>query len=102
MPLMGPPGPHITMGDVGTPFDGEPCDCHEMEGDGFEDLELKFSTPSVVEMLELGDLEIGAAVELMISATLMDGTPVYGSDCLRLVGRDAESRRGKAARSLGG
>jgi hypothetical protein len=30
--------------DVATPFEGELCDCHELEGDGILDLTLKFDT----------------------------------------------------------
>lgn len=82
-PLQGPPGPGIHMEDVGTPFCGEACDCHEMECDGICDLTMKFSTPEVVQMLELADVEPGT-LELVVSGCLMDGTPFSASDCVLL------------------
>ncbi|MHC4589915.1 MAG: hypothetical protein ACYTAQ_11415, partial [Planctomycetota bacterium] len=62
-------------GDVGTPFEGEPCDCHEMGGDGWDDLTLKFRSREVVAALELGTLMGGDFVELTVSGSLLDGTP---------------------------
>ena len=82
-PLQGPPGPGIHMEDVGTPFCGEACECHEMEGDGICDLTMKFSTPEVVQMLELADVEPGT-LELVVSGSLLDGTPFSASDCVLL------------------
>ena len=35
-------GPQSAFEDVGTPFDGQECECHEAEGDGILDLSLKF------------------------------------------------------------
>ena len=61
------------------------CDCHEMEGDGIDDLTMKFSTPDVVDVLELDALEPGETVELVVSGTLQDGTPFSASDCILIV-----------------
>lgn len=30
--------------DAATPFDGELCDCHDLNGDGYLDFTLKFDT----------------------------------------------------------
>ncbi|MHC4416111.1 MAG: hypothetical protein ACYS0G_12590 [Planctomycetota bacterium] len=84
-PNEGPPGPHSVFDDVGTPFEGELCDCHELGGDGIVDLSMKFRTQNVVDTLELDDLPGGELVELVVSGTLLDGTPFVGSDCVRLV-----------------
>ncbi len=84
-PNEGPPGPHSEFEDVATPFDGEPCDCHELEGDGITDLNMKFKTDDVVEALELNDLPAGDLVQLVVNGTLLDGTPFSASDCIRLV-----------------
>jgi hypothetical protein len=84
-PHEGPPGPHSVLEDVGTPFEGEWCDCHELEGDGFIDLSMKFKTDDVVEALELNDLDSGAWVELLVTGNLLDGTAFGGGDCIRLV-----------------
>ena len=85
-PNEGQPGPHSVFDDTATPFDGELCDCHELEGDGFDDLSMKFKTQNVVAALEL-DLEIpGTVLELVVSGILLDGTPFVGSDCIVIVG----------------
>jgi len=84
-PHEGPPGPHSVFEDVATPFEGEPCDCHELAGDGIVDLSMKFKTDDVVEALLLDDLPAGALVELVVSGYLLEGTPFEASDCIRLV-----------------
>ena len=84
-PIEGPPGPHSVLADVATPFEGEPCDCHDLDEDGTIDLSMKFSSQEVVTELELNDLPGGAFVELVLSGNLLDGTPFEASDCIRLV-----------------
>ena len=85
----GPPGPHSVYGDAATPqfppCEGEACDCHELEGDGIDDLKIKFKTDELVPALEMDDLDPGAMVELVVTGFLADGTPFYASDCVRLV-----------------
>ena len=85
VPNEGPPGPHSVLEDVATPFDGELCNCHDLEGDGITDLSMKFRTDDVVAALLLNDLPAGDLVELVVSGTLLDGTPFSASDCIRLV-----------------
>ncbi len=84
-PLEGPPGPHSVFEDVGTPFDGKPCDCHDLGGDGIDDLSMKFKTRDLVDALELDDLSGGALVELVLSGSLLDGTPFVAGDCIVIV-----------------
>ncbi len=84
-PHEGPPGPHSVISDVGTPFDGEPCACHELEGDGIDDLSMKFKTDDLVPVLALDFLSPGALVELVVSGTLDDGCEFIATDCVRLV-----------------
>lgn len=73
-PNEGPPGPHTVIDDVATPYDGQACDCHDAEGDGIDDLALKFRTDDVVEILELADLNPGDELELVVTGLLLDGT----------------------------
>ncbi|MCZ6654122.1 MAG: right-handed parallel beta-helix repeat-containing protein [Planctomycetota bacterium] len=84
-PNEGPPGPHSEFEDVGTPLDGETCDCHELEGDGIVDLSMKFQTQELMEALELDSLPGGAVVELELSGSLVDGTPFNAGDCIVIV-----------------
>jgi hypothetical protein len=84
-PNEGPPGPHSVFEDVGTPLEGEECDCHEAEGDGILDLSMKFRTQDVADLLPVDD-PAGALVPLVVSGTLLDGTEFTSrSDCVRLV-----------------
>jgi hypothetical protein len=84
-PNEGPPGPHSVYSDVASPFGGLPCDCHELAGDGYVDLSMKFRTQAVVDALLLDDLPPGDLVELEVSGLLTDGTPFVAYDCVRLV-----------------
>jgi hypothetical protein len=98
-----PPGPHSVFDDTATPFDGEPCDCHELAGDGIIDLSMKFGTIDVVTALELDKLAAASVVELVVSGTLLDGTPFEtGSDCIRLVPLGGEGLLEGEARSNDG
>ena len=82
-PHEGPPGPHSVFADVATPFDGQPCDCHDLSTDGMADLSMKFKTDDVVAALGL--VEGGGPYELVVTGMLLDGTEFSASDCVRIV-----------------
>ncbi|MBU0639576.1 MAG: hypothetical protein KKB50_11980 [Planctomycetes bacterium] len=84
-PLNGPPGPRMVVKDVATPFGGEPCECHELTGDGLDDRFLKFSTEDLVAALESGDLPTHTELRLRVSGLLLDQTPFQGQDCVLLL-----------------
>ena len=84
-PHEGPPGPHTVIEDVATVFDGEPCECDEDGGDGYPDLSMKFKSRDVADALDLDDFERGDSVELLVSGSLLDGTPFEAGDCIRIV-----------------
>ena len=70
--------------DVATPFTGELCDCHDLDGDGILDLTLKFSTQALVKKLDLCPLD-GLTIPLIITGNLKveeGGTPIEGEDCI--------------------
>ncbi|HJH27351.1 MAG TPA: hypothetical protein C5S37_11440 [Methanophagales archaeon] len=70
--------------DVATSFEGELCDCHDLNGDGILDLTLKFSTQDLVEKLNLCPLD-GQTIPLTITGNLKEengGTPIKGEDCI--------------------
>jgi hypothetical protein len=85
MPWQGPPGPNFAYEDVATPYDGDPCGCTTDGPDGIMDLGMKFLRPMVTEALELGDLEGGTEVQLVLSGALTDGTAFTSSDCIVIV-----------------
>jgi hypothetical protein len=68
--------------DAGTPFDGTPCDCHTLTGDGLTDLSLTFKKRDVVQALGLEGMVAGDSVELILSGELNDGCSFIASDCV--------------------
>ena len=70
--------------DVATPFEGELCNCHDLNGDGYPDLTLKFETQVLVETLGLGEVA-GETIPLTLTGNLREtanGTPIEGEDCV--------------------
>ena len=70
--------------DVATPFEGEPCECHDLNGDGYIDLTLKFDNQELVETLGLSD-EVGNTIPITLTGNLKgenSGTPIEGEDCI--------------------
>ncbi len=68
--------------DVATPYTGAAaCGCHELTGDGYTDLTLKFDRQELVETLELID-EAGKTIPVTVTGCLLDGTVIEGSDCI--------------------
>jgi hypothetical protein len=85
-PNDGPPGPHSTFDDAATPFDGDPCNCHELAGDGTVDLIMHFRSDDVTSALELDGLPSGSMVELVVTGNLVCGAPfVSSTDCIWIV-----------------
>jgi hypothetical protein len=86
--------------DVATPLaDGSECDCTEEGGDGLTDLTLKFKTAEVAEELlnTFGDVSIGELLVLPLTASLIDGTPIEGEDCVQIVGKTPRALAAKKA-----
>jgi hypothetical protein len=89
--------------DVGAPpLNGKQCTCDDIDeedidedeslADGFTDLKLKFSVPSLVEGLGLAAFgrdqgKPRATVLLSIVAINADGTPVMGQDCVQIINK---------------
>jgi hypothetical protein len=93
-PNEGPPGPHSTIEDVATPFEGPFCGCSEEAGDGIPDLVLRFQTEELVDVLALDPLPSGDPLPLVVSGRLLDGTPFESaSDCAKLVPPEKKSRK---------
>ena len=72
--------------DVATPFEGELCDCHDLNGDGYMDLTLKFDTQELVSCLALEEVA-GETIPLTLTGNLKeeDGMPIEGQDCVRVL-----------------
>ena len=70
--------------DVATPFDGELCDCHDLNGDGYADLTLKFKTQELVATIGLEEVA-GEIIPLTLTGELREnegGRPIEGEDCI--------------------
>lgn len=73
--------------DVATPFEGELCECHDLDGDGYLDLKFKFDTQGLTVALNLG-VAVGETIPLILTGNLKEdegGTPIRGSDCVRVL-----------------
>ncbi len=72
--------------DVATPFEGELCECHDLNGDGYLDLTIKFDTQELVSALNLDEVA-GDTIPLIVAGLLKEeegGTPFKGQDCVRI------------------
>ena len=75
--------------DVATPFEGEQCGCHELKGDGYLDLVLKFETQELVTVLMFHEV-LEEILPLKLTARLIDSvgaTTIVGEDCIRVLGK---------------
>jgi hypothetical protein len=66
--------------DVGTPLVGGLCACHNLRGDGIDDLEFYFPIRDVVAALGLEE-HSGEMIELSLTGKLMTGEAIRGVDC---------------------
>jgi len=74
--------------DVATPWTGEPCGGHDLEGDGYLDLTLKFKAQEVIHILGLDAFSDRDAVILILTGNLKEehgGTPIRGQDCVLIL-----------------
>ena len=75
--------------DVATPYEGEFVDaysCHEMNGDGYMDLTLKFKEQEVAAAL--GDVSDGDVIIIVLTGSLTEengGTPIIGADVVKII-----------------
>jgi hypothetical protein len=71
--------------DVGTPLPsgGEPCDCWDLNGDGYMDLSLKFKAQDVVGTLKL-EGNVGTTTPLTVTGHLSGCGAIQGQDCVRI------------------
>ncbi len=71
--------------DAATPYTGEPCSGHNLTGDGYLDLALKFKTQEVIQTLGLDAFADGTVVTIILTGNLkveFNGTPILGQDCI--------------------
>lgn len=73
------------FGDEATPFAGESCNCHEVKGDGTDDLNVKFSSPAMRKALMLDKVPGDTLLPLEVRGEFVNGTPFVASDCIRIV-----------------
>lgn len=74
-------------GDVATPVSGSPlqedCLCNSNGADGYLDLILKFDKQDIIGAI--GEVQDGDYVILTLTGSLKDGTPIEGTDCVRII-----------------
>jgi hypothetical protein len=73
-----------------TPYTGEPCSAHDLDGDGYLDLTLKFKTREVVQTLGLAAFSDRDVVILILTGNFKaehGGAPIQGQDCVVLLKR---------------
>jgi hypothetical protein len=75
----------ITFSDTGTPFEGQPCGCHALGGDGELDIDLKFDKQEIVDAFELEKEADGTFVELQVSGLMKGEFEFAGRDCVRII-----------------
>jgi hypothetical protein len=78
--------------------DESTLDCATEDSDGYDDLTLRFDKASIVEAL--GEVSDGDIVELTVTGSLLDGTPIVGTDCVRIIAK-GPVRNSVHAASLG-
>ena len=77
--------------DVATPFTGELCDCHDLKGDGYVDMTLKFDTQELVKTLGLSG-EAGNRIPLTLTGKLKEEVGdfrIEGKDCIWIGGNSS-------------
>jgi hypothetical protein len=71
--------------DVATPWLGEPCGGHDLNGDGYLDLSLKFNAQEVIITLGLDAFNDRDVIALILKGSLkmeFSGTSIQGQDCI--------------------
>jgi hypothetical protein len=85
--LQGVPPIRYELDDVGTPFNGvsdDDChDCTENGPDEFVDLVLHFDSQDIVDAI--GSVEDRECLYPTLTGTLLDGTPIEGTDPLLII-----------------
>ena len=71
--------------DVAAPYTGsDVCGCTTAGPDGFLDLWLRFDKQQFVQGLHLGNYPHFSYVKLVVTARLLSGCEIIGSDCVRV------------------
>lgn len=76
------------VADVTAPFVGEECGCNEEGPDGIADLTLKFRKAEIIEAI--GPVTDGAVIPLTLTGTMLDGTPIQITDCVRISSKEPQ------------
>ncbi len=71
--------------DIGTPFEGAPCGCNNLHGDGALDIKLKFVRQDVIDTFELAQEPSGTNVLLRISGRSPTGIGFRVYDCVHIL-----------------
>jgi hypothetical protein len=78
--LEGVPALRYSYEDVGTPFMGDLCDCHELGPDGYMDLVVHFDRQAIYATM--GAVTDGEYRQLNLTAEHYNGGVFEGADCV--------------------
>ena len=74
---------------MATPWMGEPCGGHDLNGDGYLELSLKFNAQEVIITLGLDAFNDRDVIALILKGSLkmeFSGTSIQGQDCIVING----------------
>lgn len=74
-----------TFEDVGTPFDGQPCECAALGPDGVLDIKLLFDRQELIDAFGLEAVPDGTLVQLRLSGRSLGGLGFRVNDCILVV-----------------
>lgn len=82
----------FSVKDVATAVDGKSgeCECSAIGRDRAMDLVLKFAKPDLIKTL--GNVLGGEEIPLTLTATLNNGTPIEGGDCVLIANASASGQ----------
>ena len=82
-PIQRRSGPAVRFDDVSRPPDGDLCGCNA-ERDGVTDFVLSFSGRALVDALDLDSAPQGSSIRLVLTGSMIDGTPFTAADCVAI------------------
>ena len=74
-----------TVADEGTPFVGNPCECHNLGPDGIDDIVMVYGPLRMINEFNLSQVPNGSVLGFKVTGRLLNGAPFEGHDCLTII-----------------